>query len=142
MSAPSRLAFPRHSPVTAATATPAAAARPASFDAQSVMLLAFAALAVSLSAGGSLHAQTHDGALSPVSTPPAVVAQAAPAIPPNRTTAGDVDAAFKRADRNGDGRLSREEAEHFPMLAQRFGQADGNRDGFLSRAEFDAAAGL
>jgi hypothetical protein len=58
-----------------------------------------------------------------------------------RASATSVDAAFNRADTNGDGRLDREEAEHFPMLSQRFDMIDLNRDSFISREEFNRAAG-
>jgi len=51
------------------------------------------------------------------------------------------DAAFNRADTNGDGRLNREEAEHFPVLSQRFDVIDANRDAFISRAEFNQVMG-
>ena len=51
------------------------------------------------------------------------------------------DAAFNRADTNRDGRLDREEAEHFPALSQRFDLIDTNRDSFISREEFNQAVG-
>ncbi len=57
-----------------------------------------------------------------------------------RVSSKSIDAAFQRADRDGDGRLSRKEAEHFPALSQRFDQIDGNRDAYISRDEFNAAA--
>ena len=57
-----------------------------------------------------------------------------------RTSAKNVDAAFNRADTNRDGRHHREEAEHFPMLSQRFDVIDLNRDSFISREEFNQAA--
>lgn len=53
----------------------------------------------------------------------------------------NIDAAFNRADTNRDGRLNREEAEHFPVLSQRFDMIDVNRDSFISRDEFNQAAG-
>lgn len=56
-----------------------------------------------------------------------------------RSAGNPLDAAFKRADTNGDGRLSRKEAEHFPMLSQRFDSVDVDGDSFLSREEFDRA---
>lgn len=59
----------------------------------------------------------------------------------NKTGTSQLDAAFERADADGDGKLSREEIEHFPALAQRFEQFDTDHDGFLSRAEFNKAAG-
>jgi Ca2+-binding EF-hand superfamily protein len=58
-----------------------------------------------------------------------------------KTSSNTLDAAFNRADTNRDGRLSRKEAEHFPMLSQRFDSFDMNHDSFLSREEFNQAAG-
>jgi EF hand len=58
-----------------------------------------------------------------------------------KTSTTTLDAAFNRADTDRDGRLSRKEAEHFPMLSQRFDAFDMNRDSFISREEFDRAAG-
>jgi hypothetical protein len=58
-----------------------------------------------------------------------------------KTSTTTLDAAFSRADTDRDGRLSRKEAEHFPMLSQRFDTIDMNRDSFISREEFDRAAG-
>lgn len=49
------------------------------------------------------------------------------------------DAAFNRADRDRDGRLSRQEVEHFPALALSFEQIDRNHDSFISREEFNSA---
>lgn len=42
---------------------------------------------------------------------------------------------FSRADRNGDGVITREEAEDSPWLQRRFGEADRNNDGSVSRDE-------
>ena len=39
-------------------------------------------------------------------------------------------------DTNGDGKISREEAQTMPRLAQEFDRLDTNKDGFLSRDEF------
>lgn len=58
-----------------------------------------------------------------------------------KTGSRSSDAAFNRADTNGDGRLNRQEAEHFPVLSQRFDMIDTNRDAFISRDEFNQAAG-
>ena len=59
----------------------------------------------------------------------------------NRVGSRSTDAAFDRADTNRDGRLNREEAEHFPVLSQRFDLIDTNRDSFISREEFNQAVG-
>ncbi len=51
-----------------------------------------------------------------------------------------IEAAFARADTNGDGKLSRDEAQRFPEIAARFGELDRDHDGFLSFAEFAVGA--
>lgn len=51
------------------------------------------------------------------------------------------DAAFARADANGDGRLSRDEAQRLPAVAERFDEIDANGDRFLSREEFHRGIG-
>lgn len=65
---------------------------------------------------------------------------AAGAVPAGKVTSMELDAAFNRADVNRDGKLSRAETEHFPMVAQRFEQTDSNHDSFISREEFNKAA--
>ncbi|MEP6965943.1 MAG: EF-hand domain-containing protein [Polaromonas sp.] len=59
----------------------------------------------------------------------------------NQISNRQLDAAFNRADTNGDGRLSREEARHFPAIEPGFDQLDLNHDHFISRDEFMKAAG-
>lgn len=90
------------------------------FEVRSVLLLA----ALTVGAGLAVRAQ----AVEPVNTP-------------TRTATGaqEMDAAFKRADVNQDGRLSRQEAARFPVLEQRFDQIDTNRDQAVSREEFEEA---
>ena len=80
---------------------------------------------------------------------PAVRAQtAAPgynapgAMAPKPVSTAETDASFARADKNKDGKLSKEEADTLPALAQKFDQADADGDKFLSRAEFEKAVKL
>ncbi len=49
-----------------------------------------------------------------------------------------VQAAFTKADANGDGKLSRDEAAKLPKIAAMFEQLDRNKDGALDLAEFSA----
>jgi Ca2+-binding EF-hand superfamily protein len=46
---------------------------------------------------------------------------------------------LKALDKDGDGRISREEAAAAPRLAERFDQVDANHDGFLTPDELKAA---
>ena len=116
------------------------------FEMRSILLIATFALSVA----GSACAQT--SARVGLDDP---VALSAAANRSERPTEGGVqatqvntragsksaDAAFNRADTNRDGRLDREEAEHFPVLSQRFDVIDTNRDSFISREEFNQAVG-
>jgi len=102
---------------------------------------------ITVGSSPGLHAQTGAPAPGSPMSPPSMVAPsptpvaAVGAIAPNKTTASDVAAAFARGDTNKDGRLSREEAEKFPEIANRFDQIDSNKDCFLSLDEFNKAAG-
>jgi len=78
------------------------------------------------------------GAGAPFSVGP-IQEKTAGTIPPNRWTREQLDLAFKRADTNADGQISREEAALLPGLSRRFDQLDTNKDGSISSAEFDEA---
>ena len=65
----------------------------------------------------------------------------AAAGPAAKATSKELDAAFKQTDTNGDGKLSRKEAEAFPELLQVFTQIDTDRDTFVSSKEFKIASG-
>lgn len=100
-------------------------------------VLLMAALAVG--AAGAARAQTAPPSPASPTSPPSQMAPSA-AVPQNRTTPKDVEAAFGRADANKDGKLDRQEAEHLPAVAQRFEQIDTNHDTFISLAELTKAA--
>lgn len=65
---------------------------------------------------------------------PAMAQTAAPAKPAEMSA--KVQEAFARADKNADGKLSKEEAAAMPAIAELFDKADIDKDGFLSKAEF------
>jgi hypothetical protein len=88
------------------------------FEARSVLLIASWTLGA---AATTAYAQT--------STP----AEAA-------ATDRDVAAAFREADRNGDGQLNREEALALPTVWQNFDQIDRNKDNTISLDELAKAA--
>lgn len=110
------------------------------FELRSVLL--FSALAIG--AALTTHARTnppYPPGSGPASAQPAAAATADDIISPEKILARDVQAAFNRADTNADGKLSREEARHFPAVEARFDQIDANHDNFISRDEFDQATG-
>lgn len=49
------------------------------------------------------------------------------------------EASFKRADANGDGKLSKTEAAIIPAIASKFDELDRDKDGALSLAEYSVA---
>ncbi len=71
---------------------------------------------------------------------PASTQAKAPAPELSAKDKATIDTAFGRADTNGDGKLSKEEAAKLPAIAAKFDELDKNKDGFLSLEEF--AAGL
>lgn len=66
------------------------------------------------------------------------VAAQTPAAAPTAKDKTAMEAAFTRADGNGDGKLSKEEAARMPAIAAKFDELDANKDGFLSMDEFAA----
>jgi len=106
-----------------------------SFELRSVLLVA----ALAVGTVGAARAQTAPPSPASPGSPPSQVAPST-AVPQNRTTPKDVEAAFNRADANKDGKLDRQESEHLPAVAQRFEQIDANHDTFISLAELTKAA--
>lgn len=92
-----------------------------SFEARSLLLIA----SVTLGVAGNAYAQS----------------TAAPATAAPATAAADaeVTAAFTKADKNRDGKLSKEEAATLPAVAANFERADADKDGMISAAEFGKA---
>jgi hypothetical protein len=109
------------------------------FELRSVLLFA----ALTMGAAAVTRAQTSPTAPATTrnSTSARLALSAKPGvIPASQVVIRGAEAAFNRADRDGDGKLSRLEIEHFPALAQHFGQIDSNRDHFISPEEFNQAA--
>ncbi len=65
---------------------------------------------------------------------PALAQMSAPAKPADMSA--KLQEAFARADKNADGKLSKEEAAAMPAIAEAFDRADVDKDTFLSKAEF------
>ena len=68
----------------------------------------------------------------------AQTATKAPAEPAAKSNAA-VEMSFAGADKNNDGKLSKDEAASIPGLAAQFDKLDKDKDGFLSPMEFSAA---
>ena len=68
----------------------------------------------------------------------AALAQATPATPaaPNAPSRMVVEAAFTKADVNGDGKVTKDEASKMPEIAGKFDMLDSDKNGALSMAEF------
>jgi hypothetical protein len=63
-----------------------------------------------------------------------------PATEPSQQRINRAQAAFNRADLNGDGKLSRSETRQFPIMTQRFKRIDTNHDNLLTFEELMRAA--
>jgi Ca2+-binding EF-hand superfamily protein len=77
--------------------------------------------------------------MSPFRSLMLVAALALPwAVQAQTTAPSAAEAAFKRADANADGKLSKEEAARLPAIAAKFAELDADKDGSLSMTEFMA----
>lgn len=110
------------------------------FEMRSVLL--FAVLTIGAAATQAQTSPAAPAATQRGAPPQVVLSGTAGVVPANKGVSRGAEAAFMRADNDRDGKLSRQEIEHFPALAQRFEQIDTNRDSFISRGEFNQAAGL
>lgn len=83
------------------------------------------------------HAQTPPGTQAPL--PPPLPAPGTQPPPANRWTPAQIREAFQRADTNGDGQLTRAEAQRLPMMPKSFEDMDLNKDGVLTLDEYQAS---
>jgi hypothetical protein len=60
-------------------------------------------------------------------------------IPATRWTPTQIRQSFDRADANGDGQLTRAEAQRLTILPHGFEDMDQNKDGVVTRAEYEAS---
>ena len=98
---------------------------------RTVLRTALALVAASAALPHVAAQMTSPSASQPAPTQPSVPAeQGRPPILDNAT------AVFQRADRNQDGKLSRQEAASIPAVLAKFDELDIDRDGSLSLAEF------
>jgi hypothetical protein len=98
------------------------------------------AAALALGAPGWASAQTAAPA-TPTAEPPPVVIVPAPAprpLPPSRWTAVQIRESFDLADADGNGQLTRAEAQNLTIMPRTFEEADLNKDGVLVRSEYEA----
>jgi hypothetical protein len=75
---------------------------------------------------------------APSATPKAAAAgtDPKPTAAPSAKDKASMEVAFSRADTNGDGKLSKEEAARMPAIAAKFEELDANKDGNLTMDEF------
>jgi Ca2+-binding EF-hand superfamily protein len=92
------------------------------FNAMSIAIISFA----------SMHLST---AYAQLAAPSTAASSASNSAASNGDEARYLEA-FGRADKDGDGKLSKIEAENLPAIAQRFDSIDVNKDGFISQAEY------
>ena len=60
-------------------------------------------------------------------------------LPANRWTPAQARQAFDAADGDGDGQLTRGEAQRLVIMPRKFEDMDENKDGVVSRAEYETS---
>jgi hypothetical protein len=104
-------------------------------------------LATALFGAGMAAAQTtptEPPAPGAVPAAPVAAAAAGPAtggqpLPSARWTAAQIRQSFNAADANGDGQLTRAEAQRLSVMPHSFEDMDQNKDGAVTRAEYEAS---
>jgi hypothetical protein len=92
--------------------------------------------------GAGVRAQTAPAPSNlPAGVQPALPAPVTQPLPPNRWTAAQVREAFQLADVNGDGQLTRAEAQRLAIMPRSFEETDLNKDGVLTLEEYQASFG-
>lgn len=87
----------------------------------------------------SAQAPAATAAASGVGVQPAIPGPVTQPLPPNRWTAAQIREAFQLADMNGDGQLTRAEAQRLAILPRSFEDTDLNKDGMLTLDEYQAS---
>lgn len=105
------------------------------------MKLPLVALALGLTAGPlwAQAPQTTGTSALPPGVQPALPAPETQPLPANRWTPAQVSEAFQLADTNGDGRLTRAEAQRLAIMPRSFEDTDLNKDGVLTLDEYQAS---
>jgi hypothetical protein len=75
---------------------------------------------------------------NPQAVPTAPPPTTAEPLPPSRWTIAQVRQSFEFADSNGNGELTRGEAQHLTIMPSTFEEMDANKDGVVSREEYEA----
>lgn len=95
--------------------------------------------ALALLAASALHAQTPAPAAAAPGVQPPLPSPVAQPLPPSRWTAAQAREAFQLADTNGDGQLTRAEAQRLAIMPRSFEDTDTNKDGVLVLSEYLAS---
>jgi hypothetical protein len=95
--------------------------------------------AVAAGCAVAVHAQTPGSAAEAPPASSAIPAPVTQPLPPNRWTPAQIREAFQLADVNGDGQLTRAEAQRLPIMPRSFEDADANKDGVLTLDEYQAS---
>jgi len=86
-------------------------------------------------------AQANGATAVPPGAAAVVQAPLAQPLPSNRWTAAQAREAFQLADANGDGQLTRAEAQRLAIMPRSFEDTDLNKDGVLTLDEYQASFG-